>query len=262
MFTDALSHATRKRRVFYSASRQRLVLLYLTTLLVSNSYSPEPNPGPSIDHSSSPANSQSRSLTQTHSSWICGTCDLAVHWNDRGLVCDQCGQWFHGQCQSVDNINYDLLGDSSTQWFCAICGSRKSKTAFDLHDVDWAEASLPDFSLNSCITPTDLQFQPQHASTPTRSSQRDKWKERPLRVLNINFQSASAKRAEIHYLLESQKPDIILGTETWLVPTIATAEIMPDSYKVVVVEVVVEVASLSLFVTALTAMLHPLSGCT
>ena len=42
VFTDALSHATRKRRVLYSASRQRLVLLYLTTLLVSNSYSPEP----------------------------------------------------------------------------------------------------------------------------------------------------------------------------------------------------------------------------
>ena len=47
VFTDALSHATRIRRVLYSASRQRLVLLYLTTLLVSNSYSPEPNPGPS-----------------------------------------------------------------------------------------------------------------------------------------------------------------------------------------------------------------------
>ena len=80
-----------------------------------NSYSPEPNPGPSTNHSSSPANSQSRSLSQTHSSWICGTCDLAVHWNDRGLVCDQCGQWFHGQCQSVDTINYGLLSDSSTQ---------------------------------------------------------------------------------------------------------------------------------------------------
>ena len=77
VFTDALSHATRKRRVLYSASRQRLVLLYLTTLLVSNSYSPELNPGPSTDHSSSPANSQSRFLSQTHSSWICGTCALA-----------------------------------------------------------------------------------------------------------------------------------------------------------------------------------------
>ena len=62
VLTDALSHATRKRRVLYTAPRQRLVLLYLTTLLVSNSYSPEPNPGPSTDHSSSPANSQSRSL--------------------------------------------------------------------------------------------------------------------------------------------------------------------------------------------------------
>ena len=186
---------TQQENVEYSASHQRLVRLYLTTLLVSNSYSPEPNPGPSTDRSSSPATSQSRSLSaQTHSSWICGTCDLAVHQNDgRGLVCDQCGQWFHGQCQSVETISYGLLSDSSTQRFCAICGSRNSKTAFDLHGVDWTEASLPDSSLNSCTTPTDLQFQPQHASTPTRSSQQDKWKERPLRVLNINFQSASAK---------------------------------------------------------------------
>jgi len=175
LLTDALSHATRKRRVLYSAPRQRLVLLHLTTLLVSNSYSPKLNPGPSTDHSSSPANSQSRSLSQTHSSWICGTCDLAVHWNDRGLVCDQFGQWFHGQCQSVDTINYGLLSDSSTQWFCAICGSRNSKAAFDLHGLDWTEASLPDSSLNCCTTPTDLQFQPQHASTPTRSYSYSRW---------------------------------------------------------------------------------------
>ena len=132
----------------------------------------------------------------------------------------------------MDTINNGLLSDSSTQWFCAICGSRNSKAAFDLHGLDWTEASLPDSSLNSCTTPTDLQFHPQHASTPTRSSQQDKWKERPLRVLNINFQSANAKRAEIPYLLESLKPDIILGTETWLHPTTATAEILPDFYKV------------------------------
>ena len=59
MFTDALSHATRKRRS--TLRHVKDVLLYLTTLLVSNSYTPEPNPGPSTDHSSSPANSQSRS---------------------------------------------------------------------------------------------------------------------------------------------------------------------------------------------------------
>ena len=70
------------------------------------------------------------------------------------------------------------------------------------------------------------------APTPTRSGQQDKRKERPLRVLNINFRSVSAKRAEIPNLLESLKPDIVLGTETWLDPTTATAKILSDSYKV------------------------------
>ena len=75
VFTDALSHATRKRRVPYSASRQRLVLLYLTTLLVSNSYSPEPNAWPvhrplipRALQTPSPAR-LSPSPTETHSSW-------------------------------------------------------------------------------------------------------------------------------------------------------------------------------------------------
>ena len=53
-----------------------------------------------------------------------------------------------------------------------------------------------------------------------------------MTITNINIQSASAKRGEIPYLLESLKPDIILGTETWLHPTTATAEILPDFYKV------------------------------
>ena len=93
---------------------------------------------------------ESRSLSQTHS-WICGTGDLAVHWTDRGLVSDQCGQWFHGQCQSVDTINYDLLGVSNIQWFCVIRCSPNSKAAFDLHGVDWTEASLLDSSNTSSI---------------------------------------------------------------------------------------------------------------
>ena len=90
---------------------------------------------------------------------------------------------------------------------------------------------LSQTSLNaSCTTPTDLQFQPQHSSTPTRASQQDKWKERPLRVLNV--QSASAKRAKIPNLLHSLKPDVILDTETWLDPSISSSEILPSLYNV------------------------------
>jgi len=63
-----------------------------------------------------------------------------------------------------------------------------SQTVFDLHGVDWTPSAFSDLSLNaSCPTPTDFQFQQQHSSTPTRAIQQDKWKDRPLRVLNVNF---------------------------------------------------------------------------
>ena len=149
------------------------------------------------------------------------------------MACNQCGQWFHEHCKSIDTIYYHELGqDVDKPWYCAICSSPKSQTVFDLHGVDWT-LSTSQTSLNaSCTTPTDLQFQPQHSSTPTHTSQQDKWKERSLCVQNMNFQSANAKRAEIPDLLHLLKPDVILGTETWLDPSMSNSEILPILYNV------------------------------
>ena len=36
----------------------------------------------------------------------------------------------------------------------------------------------------------------------------------PLRVLNINFQSIKMKQCRLSNVLESVKPDIVIGTET------------------------------------------------
>ena len=80
-------------------------------------------------------------------------------------------------------------------------------------------------------TPIEDCFKSQHASTPTQANQLDKRINRPLRILNINFRSVVGKRAEIVYLLDSMKPDIILGTETWLDPSITDSEYLPDRYN-------------------------------
>jgi len=135
IFADALAHCPRKR-VMFQASLQRLVLLYLASLLTSNSYSPEPNPGPANNGSPTlqAESPQSHSHSQSnHSSWICGTCNLAVSWGSIGVACNQCGQRFHGHCQSIDTIYYHELGqDVDKPWYCAICGSPNSQTEFDL----------------------------------------------------------------------------------------------------------------------------------
>ena len=49
-------------------------------------------------------------------------------------------------------------------------------------------------------------------------------------IVNINFQSVMAKKAELHHLIASTKPDIIIGTETWLHEGIKTQEFLPDNF--------------------------------
>ena len=229
VFVDSVIRASQQKLKYENIYRQKLVLLYLASLLLSNSYAPEPNPGPTNQ------SINVNGTTETHSSWLCGTCDCTVNWSDKGLACNMCGQWYHAHCQSINTTLYEhheVLGEDES-WYCAICGNPNSRTVFDLHGVEWNSTfSLPDISDN-CTTPTDINIEkPIHRSTPTRASQQDKWKKPPLRLLNINFQSSSGKKPEILNLLESTKPDIVVATETWLDSTITDSEIFPSSYKV------------------------------
>jgi hypothetical protein len=52
----------------------------------------------------------------------------------------------------------------------------------------------------------------------------------PLRVLNIHFQSIKRKQHLVNNIIESSKPDIVVGTETWLKPNIHTNEVFPQRF--------------------------------
>ena len=49
----------------------------------------------------------------------------------------------------------------------------------------------------------------------------------------MNCQSIKNKKAELHTIIDSAKPDIILANESWLTPEIKNSEIFPDSFDAV-----------------------------
>ena len=55
----------------------------------------------------------------------------------------------------------------------------------------------------------------------------------PLRISIMNCQSVKNKKAEIHTIIDSAKPDIILGNVSWLTPNIKNSEIFPDSFDAI-----------------------------
>ena len=53
-----------------------------------------------------------------------------------------------------------------------------------------------------------------------------------LKIVAINSQSACAKKEEFWCLIDSAKPDVIIGSERWNKPDIRDSEIFPPGYHV------------------------------
>ena len=70
-----------------SVIRRKSLLAYLVIILIQTSNDIiNPNPGPDA------------------TIYPCGTCDQPVTWEDRGIVCDTCNQWYHISCQSMGTV--------------------------------------------------------------------------------------------------------------------------------------------------------------
>ena len=147
-------------------------------------------------------------------SYHCGTCDLLAAWSQASIVCETCGQWFHADRQSGGSKSFENLNASNITWHCIISSNFKySRTVLDLFGGEREESE----TRISSIPSTDVRFNPLHASTPTAASRQNKQRTHPLsRLLSINFLLVSGRRADILNLLNSTKPDILIGTETWL----------------------------------------------
>ena len=184
--------------------------------------------------------SQNVSSSSNLSKYPCGTCDNTVTWDQRGVACETCGQWFHASCQSLGS-EYSNLNESDISWHCVICGNPNySNYTYDLYGLSTESAQNPLQSLQSAslsftsVASLSPNFNPIHSSSPSKDRPKahpNSKFPRPLRIININFCSVKGKKADISNLISSLQPDIIVGTETKIDSHIADSEFLPPNFK-------------------------------
>ena len=190
------------------------VLLYLCAILLSNSYAPEPNPGPRAPK------------------YPCGSCHKAVTWKTAGVCCDTCNIWYHKDCLGMNTLVYHGLHNAS--WDCDHCGLPNFSTCiFDtstfLSTNIYDHLNDSSFNENNIGSPSATSS-PVQKTRPQSNHTTGKRSDIPLRVIIINCQSIKNKKADFENLIDSTKPDIVIGNESWLHGDIQSIEVFPSGF--------------------------------
>ena len=123
--------------------RNRLVLLYLCSLLLAEFYVPQTKPGP-------------RTIK-----FPCGVCNKACKWTTPCVCCDSCKVWYHQECMGMPGAVFKGL--KSVSWECVQCGL--PNFSFCIFDTTFRETS------NSFTSPSDTRTDSKtRFSQPTATS--------------------------------------------------------------------------------------------
>ena len=119
-------------------------------------------------------------------------------------------------------------------WICCSCGMPNFSSA--LFDTDLSKISTSNqYSYLDTTLYSDIGS-PIAASSPKafRTNWVPKIVKHPLKSLVINCQSLRSKnkQAELHAVLESVKPDVVFGNESWLDGNILNSEVFPENFTV------------------------------
>ena len=145
------------------------------------------------------------------------------------ILCEPCNTWYHAVCVNIDTSLLSVLERSSCPWECPNCGLPKfSASLFDSVILD-SDITVTSSEESPCSTPLPT---PLLSSSPSKIMKPIQSHATNLRIVEINFQSVCAKKEEFWCLIDAAKPDVIIGSETWLMPEISDSEIFPPGYHV------------------------------
>ena len=164
----------------------------------------------------------------------CGFCELRVNWSHKALCCDSCSLWYHKTCLSMASGDFaHSENESNTSWHCIKCRTPLSDTyhSYDIpvNNMFDTLASIPgdDSVFNRSTVSASSPSAPLRHSSPYstrgshKSSPNDSVPQGPppkkrnnLRLCILNCNSARNGQAELEFMAEYTKPDIIFITET------------------------------------------------
>ena len=161
--------------------------------------------------------------------YLCGVRINNVNSNHKAMECEDCFTWYYIKCVNMgDNMYQVHMHHNSYTWVCFKCGlpSFTNSPLFTTFAVSNSFQLLADLPNDSSIIPSVPVSSrgPQCTSSPNkrRNTHDDKkickqrGRSNPLKIINLTFQSLRNKIPQFQALLEVEKPDIVVGTETWL----------------------------------------------
>ena len=213
---------SRKRDIIKHPGKKAVA--YICLILLMQSGDCETNPGPS-------------SVNDSCSKFPCLICNKPCTWAQKSVQCDECEGWYHTHCMGVNTIVYEALGHSNASWTCCGCGLPNFSTSLF---SDWSINLSNSYSSIDTLGSDDSPLSPPVATSspkPQNHTAKNKPKTRrakhTLKVLVINFQSIKNKVSQLAASLDLHRPDIVIGTETWLNPSVLNSEIFPPNYTMI-----------------------------
>jgi len=239
-----LNHSGRKPLTLPIHAKPKTITLLLIIILSGDI---EMNPGP-----------------KTANIFPCGLCERPVTWSNEGICCDCCSIWHHRSCIELCTTDYELLQRSNVQWMCCKCDSLNVSSftyhAYEIENESYYEPLTTELSymdsFTSLFSPLKTSSPKTKSTTTKNSPVTNKTKEytkdsthvqpfnicnkRNLRFMTVNCRSIKDKAAEFKTTVSYTKPDIIIGTESWLKgikpgknpskDAIKSSEIFPENY--------------------------------
>ena len=170
----------------------------------------------------------------------CAICRKACTWKTRAIQCDDCDNWHHAQCVDMNSHVYSALDSPDMSWHCFACGipqfSSSLFSSFSRNDHSRTSTSSSNSSTLSQNTGSPIFDKNRMCTSSPIPNPRTKIDcqlatQQNVNLLIINFQSVLSKADEFAVLIETQDPDIVIGSESWLKKGKHTdAEVLPNSF--------------------------------